>query len=88
MKNCVFYAKAHQENKLCKYKTEITRDASDITENMVFSNYKSKMTHDRKREHLITIHSRNKYSDLNISSPCINFDLWFPYTKGCAQFEL
>lgn len=38
LKNCIFYAKAHQENKLCKYKTEITVDASNIAENVVFGN--------------------------------------------------
>lgn len=65
-KNCVFYAKSHQEKKPRKYKTEITVDASDITENVVFNNWKSKMAHAKNKRHHIIIHNRYKYSDLGI----------------------
>lgn len=37
MKNYVFYAKAQQGKKLCKYKTEIAVEASDIGKKNWFS---------------------------------------------------
>jgi hypothetical protein len=49
LKNCDFMQR-HIKGKICKYKSEseITEDASDVEENVVFSNWINKMANAKK----------------------------------------